>query len=690
MVRKQKQKRIKKIIKVQGEINTKFTIALLAVILGVIGVFVVLSKYQVISLPELPNELKKIRTAKENLGVKRFNSEREFKEYLEKAPSGYMGGGLGMLGRGDVMEAESLETGPAPSAAEKQAAPERVSETNVQVMGIDEPDIVKTSGKEIYFSSSRSEIMPLRDLEVESDVIPPIPPRRKTGVVKNIKAFPPTDLKVDAEIEKQGDLLLYKNTLIIFPKSNYYGGDNDNRIYGYDVTDPASPKEKWSIELKDNSRIEEARLYGDKVYVVAKNVINLNRPCPIEPFSVNGQPVTVKCADIYHPATNVPTDVTYTVMELDAAAGEVGKTVAFIGSSSESVIYMSPNAIYATYYYPGDLIKYVTNFFRETRGLVADWVVEKMEKLRGYDISDNAKMTEFYGIMDRYKSSLDKDERMKMENEMENKMREYSKTHIRELENTGIVKIDVDKLEILAAGNVNGKPLNQFSLDEYGDHLRVATTVGGGWRGFGIGGSETSANDIYILDKNLKEIGSVKDLGLEERIYSVRFIGDKGYVVTFKQIDPFFVLDLSDPKKPELKGELKIPGYSSYLHPLDKDKILGIGKEDNKVKVTLFDVSSPKNPKEMNTYNLDEHWSEIASTHHAFLLDKKHQVFFLPGSKGGYVFSYAGDELGLAKTVSGIKARRAIYINDYLYIIGDDEIVVLDESDWERVKELEF
>jgi uncharacterized secreted protein with C-terminal beta-propeller domain len=135
---------------------------------------------------------------------------------------------------------------------------------------------------------------------------------------------------------------------------------------------------------------------------------------------------------------------------------------------------------------------------------------------------------------------------------------------------------------------------------------------------------------------------------------------------------------------------LKIPGYSSYLHPISKDKILGIGKENWQVKISLFDVAQAENPKELDKYILDESWSDILNTHHAFLLDKKHQVFFLPGSRGGYVFSYRNDKLGLVKAVSGISARRAIYLDDYLYIIADNEITVLNEINWEKIKELEI
>ena len=124
------------------------------------------------------------------------------------------------------------------------------------------------------------------------------------------------------------------------------------------------------------------------------------------------------------------------------------------------------------------------------------------------------------------------------------------------------------------------------------------------------------------------------------------------------------------------------------MQPITKDKILGIGQEGGQVKVSLFDVSSASDPKEIAKYVLNEGWSDVLSTHHAFLLDTKHEIFFLPGSQGGYIFSYQGNNLELKKAVSSISARRAIYLDDYLYIIGDDEIVVLNELNWTRAGEL--
>ena len=144
-------------------------------------------------------------------------------------------------------------------------------------------------------------------------------------------------------------------------------------------------------------------------------------------------------------------------------------------------------------------------------------------------------------------------------------------------------------------------------------------------------------------DNKLESIGEVKDLGKTERVYSVRFIDDKGYVVTFRQTDPFYVIDLKNPSNPELKGELKIPGYSGYLHPISKDKILGVGKEDSKVKLSLFDVSDASTPIENAKYIIDDYYSEILQTHKAFMMDSKNKIFFIPGTRGGYIFSYADE-----------------------------------------------
>jgi len=608
-------------------------------------------------------------------GIEKFSSEEDFKSYFKEGEALIEGFGLGLGLEREIGLPPLVE---APLLAERIAQPpERVSETTVQVPGIDEPDILKTDGKEIYFSPGRA--WPVwREPIIMEEIVPPYYKEPKTKV---IKAFPLADLALDSEIEKSGDLLLTKNILVIF---------SQKEIFGYNVSDPKKPEKKWEIKLDEKNSIVTSRLFQDKIYLVTKNLINEIHPCPIKPLIIGEEPLTIECSEIYHPVLPVPVDTTFVAIILDPLSGKIENKISFVGSSGQSVVYMSEKAIYITYSYYESIVKFFSQFLKEKcQDLVPKWVIEKIEKLEGYDISQQAKLLELQMILTNYQNSLSEDESLKIENELANRMSDYYKEKKRGLEKSGILKIGLEKFEITANGNVPGYPLNQFALDEYQENLRIATTVGERFGWFGFNG-DGSANDVYILDQNLKTIGSVKDLGLTERIYSVRFIEDKGYLVTFREIDPLYVLDLSNPQKPELKGELKIPGYSSYLHPITKDKILGIGKENWQVKISLFDVSSPQNPKELDKYILDEGWSEILSTHHAFLLDKKHQIFFLPGGRGGYVFSYKDDKLSLVRAVSQISAKRALYINDYLYIVGDNKIVVLNELNWEKVKELEI
>ena len=636
-------------------------------------------------------------------GVIKFSSAEDFKSYLADSAASGRGLGGGIMVDSFMAEGRAV-TMKAPSniGMQKQAVPvptatgggaERFSETNVQVAGIDEPDIVKTDGKEIYavlpyynYPMPMWEIGRPSSLDMKQGMIAPIPPEwENRGGVKAVKATPPSEMKIDSTLKKNGQsILLRNNILIVF--------DAENIIYGYDISDPANPTEKWNIPIKSGSYIESARLYKDKIYVISKSNINYERPCPMDILDSKINPLTIRCADIYHPIVPAPVDSTYTVFSFSTDSGEVANSVSFVGASGQSVIYVSENAIYATYYYQGDFVKYIYGFLSENRDVFPAYLVDKIEKLQSYDLSDQTKMTEFNYVYSRYLSSLTGDDRLKMENEIRNKSEVYGKNHKRELEKTGIVKIELDNLKILASGNVPGRTLNQFSLDEYNKNLRIATTVGWQFWGFNQfgGASNESVSDVYVLNDNLKEIGSVKDLGETERIYSARFIEDKGYIVTFRQTDPFYVLDLSNPSNPELKGELKIPGYSSYLHPINKDKIIGVGKEDNLVKISLFDVSNPEKPVEDAKYTLDEYWTDVMNSHHAFLIDKDHRVFFMPGGKGGYVFSYENDRFTLKKAVSEIAAQRAVYINDYLYIIGQDKIAVIDENSWERAGEMKF
>jgi len=685
----------------QKQIDTKLGIAIISAVavLSLIIIYLFSKNYPQSDIYKSAPQSSSVQQGlKEELA--KFSSEEDFKQYLDKFQGGTTnypswGGRGGAMVENMALPSQSLKAtsdaavGQANAPSPNVPQPERVSETNVQVLAVDEPDVVKTDGRQIYFSQPQQYYPYIMERPVPMNtgtaVMPPRP--IDTGKTQIIKALPPVEADIASKIDKNGDLLLSGNVLLIF-------AENNHKIYGYDVLDPQNPQEKWTVELKDNNELIGSRLTNGTVYVATRNYIRYDHPCPIEPFITGGSPISIRCDEIYHPVNPVPVDITYSLLAFDAASGSVKEKASFTGTSSSSVLYMSRDAIYLTYNYPGDFVKILADFLDNNQDLaISKEFANKVKKIQDYDISDSAKYTEITNLYDRFTRSLPKDDLMTLQNEINNRMGKYAKEHKREMQNTGIVKVAIPQLNFLATGKVPGEPLNQFSLDEYKGNLRIATTSSGNLTlglGFGMSGRDASTSDVYVLDNKLNETGSVKDLGVGERIYAVRFIEDKGYVVTFKQIDPFFVLNLANPNKPELAGQLKIPGYSSYLHPISSNVILGVGEENNQVKLTLFDVSSPSNPQELNTYKLNEYWSEVATTHHAFLLDKQHGVFFLPGNQGGYIFSYQDNELKLKKSVSEIQARRAVYINDYLYIIGDNKMVVLDENNWEKVKELDL
>ena len=153
-----------------------------------------------------------------------------------------------------------------------------------------------------------------------------------------------------------------------------------------------------------------------------------------------------------------------------------------------------------------------------------------------------------------------------------------------------------------ASGSVEGRLVNQFSLGEYQDHLRVATTTGRPW-GWD---AETSTNNVFVLAANgdtLETVGSITGLAPGEQIYSARFLGERGFMVTFRQIDPLFALDLSNPADPRVAGQLKIAGFSEYIHPLDEDHLLTLGRAGTDdgfiegLQLSIFDVSDLGNPQ---------------------------------------------------------------------------------------------
>lgn len=218
--------------------------------------------------------------------------------------------------------------------------------------------------------------------------------------------------------------------------------------------------------------------------------------------------------------------------------------------------------------------------------------------------------------------------------------------HYNQGQNTKLYRFALSngKIEYASEGKVAGTILNQFSMDEHRGNFRIATTESSY-----LMGESTTTNNVYILDSGLKSLGQLENIAPGEKIYSVRFMGDRGYMVTFKSIDPLFVMDLADAAHPKILGQLKIPGYSDYLHPYDENHLIGFGKDVDPAeaaknqdfiyytavkgfKMGLFDVTDPNHPKELFNEIIGDQgtYSELLYNHKALLFDKEKNLLAFP------------------------------------------------------------
>ena len=303
-------------------------------------------------------------------------------------------------------------------------------------------------------------------------------------------------------------------------------------------------------------------------------------------------------------------------------------------------------------------------------------------------------------------------------------------THIHKFDLSGAG----DRPIYTASGKVDGWLLNQFSMSEHNDFLRVATTDNEWiWDEETQTGENVGGNHVTILEQkqgDLEETGSIRDLAPGEQIYSARFMGDKGYVVTFRQVDPLFTFDLSDPYNPKLEGELKINGFSSYIHPLGQNHLLTIGQDGDEdgritgVHLQIFDVSDMKNPTRTAQHKIStgdwSSWSEAMWDHHAFTYHPVKKILAVPmnihewDENGGENFSglilYKIDETAGITEIGRVdhsamaaaywcnvysneswacnsesdryiwwtSIRRSVFIEDYVYSFGDVGLKVND------------
>ena len=543
------------------------------------------------------------------------------------------------------------------------------SETNIQVEGVDEPDIVKTDGTYLYIVANSKLYI--------------------------VRAYPAEDAEVLSVIDLDEnvyliDIFINEDRLVIFGTSSRHSEDHDEDSYWwsvsttvikiYDISDRENPDLTKDVEM--DGTYFDSRMIGEYIYVIAVeysymvyNVKDGNGTLAIPEITVNDETSQVPPNQIYYVDVPGNVDTMTHVLALNIFDEEVTQKSFLLGSSQN--MYVSMNNIFLTY------TKYYYTF----------------SPVYGYNYDSE--------------------------------------------ESTFIHRISISNGDVsyTGQGKVPGRILNQFSMDEHDGHFRIATTIGHVSRS---GGGST--NNVYILDDTLNITGRVEDLAPGERIYSVRFMGDRGYVVTFKKVDPLFVIDLKDPDNPSVLGKLKIPGYSDYLHPFDENHIIGIGKDTVEaeegdfawyqgIKMALFDVSDYENPKEIAKVIIGDRGTESPALHDhkAFLFDREKELLVLPVSlyeideeikeqqgdiegntygeftfQGAYVyrlsledgFEYQGrithldDEDILKSGYYGYwgssSIQRSLYIGDVLYTISESMVKMNSLDDLSEINSLEL
>ena len=258
--------------------------------------------------------------------------------------------------------------------------------------------------------------------------------------------------------------------------------------------------------------------------------------------------------------------------------------------------------------------------------------------------------------------------------------------------NTEIYKLDFkNDIKFIAKATFSGTVNNQFSMDEYNGNFRIATTK--------YDKNSNQISNVYVLDKDLKKLGETDDFAKGEDIHAVRFSGDTAYVITFEYTDPLFVIDLSNPKKPIIKGSVKISGFSTNLIPIDSDTLLGIGTANDfsnpyarGIKFALFDVSDPQKPTVLDSKTIKNTASEAQDTHKAILVNKSENYFAIPFEyvkandngieqikAGAIAFEIKDKKISIVKKYStkieNADPVRSTIVDNVIYTFSDGEFI---------------
>ncbi|MBI5332147.1 MAG: beta-propeller domain-containing protein [Candidatus Aenigmarchaeota archaeon] len=565
------------------------------------------------------------------------------------------------------------------------------STTNIQTAGVDEADIVKNDGKYIYTVSENKIVI--------------------------IDAYPADSMKIIAEIELNRsvqEIFVNDGKLVVFGSGyNYYPlkagaaesiicigcgyGSSEAFVNVYDITDRTEPVLAKNLTL--NGSYYDSRMIENNVYVITQeNAYIFDGGIRLPAIMEDGVSKEIPATDVYY--FDYP-DTSYnfnTIISLNLDTLEYDSKTFLFGYNQN--MYVSLDNIY--------LIHQKQIVYRDYQKRMIDEVIipslstdlaQGARTVMDSNVSEYEKYSRIQEIVNNYAESLGPEQGVVFMKDLEKKRIEFDAMIEKERERTVINKIKIaNGIEYSATGEVPGYTLNQFSMDEYSGMFRIATTTSWGAR---------AANHLYILDGSLNIIGKLEDIAVGERIYSTRFLGEKLYMVTFRQIDPLFVIDMSIPTDPKILGFLKIPGVSDYLHPYDQNHVIGIGRDASEegritgMKIALFDATDPANPVEKSRYIIGDQgtYSEVLNDHKAFLFSREKNLMVMPvivyekdgrdwpefSWQGVYVFNINENGFELKGKITHdtrvknetywygdyqYQIRRSLYMNDILYTIS--------------------
>ncbi len=642
---------------------------------------------------------------------------------MRSAGSGVMAGAPRMI--------NSMEAMPSDSSNSNSGAAVSLdySTTNNQVAGVDEADIIKTDGTYVY-ALVRNELKIIK-----------ANPAAEAAVISTITfKSRPQDIFIDGT-----NLAVFGADQQIYTMEAYSSFRRQNPytfFKVFDVSNPADPKLVRDLDFEGT--YTDARLIGDYAYLFTNSYGNYIESEPLVPRVMsNGTVLVNDCGlsancfvpDVYY--FDIPYDA-YSFSNITAINikdnSEAISGESYIMNSGQN-LYVSQNNIYITYtqylneYELEQVVKreiVYPNLISEDQDKIT-----KIEAVANYILSKNEKQAKVASIIDHYLNSLGAEEQKNLQAAIDSSLKQKLVERAKDMEKTIIHKIGINgrAVEYRGMGEVSGQVLNQFSMDESGDYFRIATTRNQIWSRL-TETPEKSFSNIYVLNSELKTVGSLENLATDERIYSARFMGDRVYLVTFKQTDPLYVIGLSDPTKPTVLGAIKIPGYSTYLHPADKNgnKLIGFGRDAEELtgggakvkglKLTLFDFTDLNQPKELDSYIIGDETSDSIALqdHKAFLYSEAKNIISIPAVlrennrinfAGAMVFNIvenrfvlkgkidhsAGGNFSESDFWGGYSyydnsVKRSLYINDNLYTFSNKFLKINNINDLNTIKDV--